>query len=331
MRDSFTCPICEGDNWEAVRAYTYDHSGSINGIEWSEYEELRMRVLFDVWCPGEERVTLTSQMCLVCGFMTYSPRPTPDDIDAKYRLLQLEERNIGAKGDGARQEAMDRRRADRVFRTVAPHVPEGPLDVLDFGGGDGKLLLPFINAGHNCFLVDYNVEPLPRVTKIGDTLADVPLEPRFDVILCSHVIEHLAHPGEHVNRFKAYLREGGVIYGEVPLGVWGGIGIDRDPVTHVNFFTTHSFGRLFEHRDMKVLTLEGLVTSYIRRIDVVVVVARNEPASVRNGNGGAASETRALLHPTFAMDMGRMRRLHRYPSPRGILSRIGRIVGLGRR
>lgn len=331
MRESFICPVCDAGDWEPVEAYTYDRSGSINGVEWSEYEELRMRVLFEVWLPGEDHVTLTSQMCRSCGFMTYSPRPTPDDIDAKYRLLQQEERHIGANGGGVKQTAMDRERAQRVYRAVHPHVPERPLDVLDFGGGDGKLLLPFIDAGHNCFLVDYNVEPLSGITKIGDTLSDVPVEPRFDVIICSHVIEHLADPGEHVKRFKDYLKEGGVIYGEVPLGVWGGIGITRDPVTHVNFFTTHSFGRLFEHRDMNVLSLEGVVGSYIRRIDVIVAIARNEPAPVRNGNGEAVKVTGELLHPTIAMEFRRMRRLHRYPSARTILSRIARVAGMRRR
>jgi SAM-dependent methyltransferase len=328
MRASYKCPVCDADRWESIDKYRYDRPGTTNGIEWSEYEALRMRVLFEVWLPGEEHVTLTSQMCRGCGFVAYSPRPTPDDIDAKYRLLQKEERHIGANGGGVNQAAMDRLRAQRVYQEVIPHVPPRPLDVLDFGGGNGKLLLPFIDAGHNCFLVDYNVEPLPRVTKIGDTLNDIPADQKFDVIICSHVIEHLADPGEHVKRFKDHLKEDGVIYGEVPLGVWNGIGIERDPVTHVNFFTEHSFGRLFEHRDMNVLVRTRMVGTYIRRIDVIVVVARNEPATARNETNGAVKVTRALLNPTPLMKVRKMLRLRRYPSPRGIVRHIGRLAGI---
>ncbi|MCX6704861.1 MAG: hypothetical protein NT162_00785, partial [Candidatus Woesebacteria bacterium] len=53
----------------------------------NSYERLRREVLFRVWFPGELEIAITSQYCLNCGFMAYSPRPDEKDIAEKYRVL----------------------------------------------------------------------------------------------------------------------------------------------------------------------------------------------------------------------------------------------------
>ena len=128
----------------------------------------------------------------------------------------------------------------RMIGATATFGTDGEVP-LDFGGGDGKLLAPFVDAGHDCYLVDYNTEPLPGVKKLADTLDGV--DDTFDAIICSHVLEHVADPLGTLRDLRARLRPGGRIYAEVPSEVWRGIPIERDPVTHVNFFTVASFGR----------------------------------------------------------------------------------------
>lgn len=311
MRDNFECPACSANDWDSVLEHEYSRSQRAP----SEYVALRRRVLFELWMPDDDVVRLTSVMCRGCGFMTYRPRPSNADIDAKYRLLQQEERHIGAQKDDARSRALDRKRAARIFRAVTRQTGARKLDVMDFGGGDGKLLRPFLEAGHRCSLVDYNVEPLPGIEKIGDTLDDVAPDITFDVIICSHVIEHLAEPGEQVEAFRGRLREGGVIYGEVPAGVWRGIGIRDDPVTHVNFFNGHSFARLFATRGLRVLSMERRVGLYNTRIDVVVVLATTQPdgSPPQAIDGDGVRETRSLLQPSPAMDIRRRLRLRKLP------------------
>jgi SAM-dependent methyltransferase len=260
-------------------------------------------------------------MCRECGFMAYRPRPSDADIDAKYRLLQQEERHIGGQKDDARSRMLDRKRSKRIFSAVTRHTGSRTLDVMDFGGGDGKLLRPFLEAGHRCSLVDYNVAPLAGITKIGDTLDDVPPETTFDVIICSHVIEHLAEPGEQVDVFKGRLRDGGVIYAEVPAGIWGGIGIGKDPVTHVNFFNGHSFARLFATRGLRVLSMDRCVGVYNRRLDVIVVMAVTQPdsAEAKTIEGDGVGETQSLLHPTLGMQLRRRFRLRKFPALKRLL------------
>ena len=60
--------------------------------------------------------------------------------------------------------------------------------VLDYGGGDGRLMQAFQNAGKECYLVDYNQSCIPGVTKLADKIQEV--EQTFDLIICSHVLEH---------------------------------------------------------------------------------------------------------------------------------------------
>lgn len=320
MRESFECPACGvgSGTWESVATDRFLR----NRAPADAYHALRHQVLFEVWFPGADAIILTTVMCRSCGFMTYAPRPSAADIDAKYRMLQTRERHIGAHADDPLLIRRDRERARRVFRTVMRYAPEGPLDVLDFGGGDGKMLVPFAEAGHRCALIDYNVEPRKGVRKLGDTLADLDPDARFDVITCSHVIEHLADPDEHVARFARHLRPGGIVYGEVPLGIWRGIGITRDPVTHINFFTRYAFGRLFERRGLSVLTLRHGVGCYTRRLDVIVAVSTSAALDAPALENDGVEEARALLRPSLAMDVRRHIRLHRMPAVGSLVRRI---------
>jgi len=313
MDDNPKCPVCGARDWERVHNYHYRRPGNaVVTSPFGEYVRLRHRVLFEIWFPEEEEVFLTSVLCRRCGFMGYTPRPTAADIDAKYRFLQTTEMDIGGQKGDRRSADIDRKRAERVYRTVAGHVKADRMRILDVGGGNGKLLRPFIERGHSCVLVDYNVRPLDGVEKIADRLEDVETGLRFDVIISSHVLEHLAHPGEALRRMSSLLSERGIVYGEVPRGVWGGIGIDEDPVTHINFFTWRSFELLFIDQGMEVLESKEFVGAYNRRMDVVVVVARQASGEVTISFDGAVAETRRLLSPSMAAKALRLWRLRKF-------------------
>jgi len=130
---------------------------------------------------------------------------------------------------------------------------------LDVGGRNGKILLPFIERGHSSWLVDYNVQPNDGVRKIADRLEDVPAGRRFDPAISNHVREHLAEPAEAVLRMAALLSDRGVMCREVPVGVWGGIGIERGPVTHISVFAKQSFQGLLEAQELALVDIEERV------------------------------------------------------------------------
>jgi len=322
MLSSFSCPVCSESGWKAIQTFQYGRSDEIPRSlgAYRDYVLLRRRIMFELWFPGAETITLQSVMCRECGFMAYAPRPAEEDIDAKYRFLQATERDIGGQGSSPKAKSADRRRATRVYRAIARHATGGHISLLDFGGGNGKLLAPFLERGHSCVLVDYTQEPLAGVEKIGDTIENVPADRRFDAIICSHVLEHVAQPAQLLRRLSDHLTAGGVIYGEVPAECWRGIEIALDPVTHVNFFTLDTFLDLFARQDLDVLAGKRIVGTYGEgRMEVVLVVARKGTTDGRLRSRADVREAERLLNPSFWMDLQRRLRLRRLPTVGGML------------
>lgn len=201
-------------------------------------------VLFEKWLPGATRAELSLIGCRRCGMMIYAPRPTDADIATKYRFLHdaLDDATP-SKGEDADR---TRQRASRLFSLVRPHLahPVDRLRVLDFGGGDGRLMRRFVDGGATCELIDYSNRPIPGVAKIGDDHEALTPGLAYDVIICSHVVEHLASPIDVLSRLRTHLAPDGVMYVEVPMEVYRELPIKSDPVTHVNFFTPESLRTL---------------------------------------------------------------------------------------
>lgn len=250
MHASPKCPSCNKDGWVVGRTYSYPRELS-GGL--SPYDALRRRILLELWDPTSDPVKLRLAVCASCGLVTYLPRPSAEDLEKKYRFLQEHEPQIGGSSETSLGRSLDERRSERIFRSVASLAPQSQRSVLDFGGGNGKLLAPFVARGDECAVVDFAKTTVPGVSRIGETIADLPPSAHFDVIICSHVLEHLAAPGDVVKMLATHLAPRGVLYAEVPVEVWKGIPIASDPVTHVNFFVPSSFEALFRRNGMEVI------------------------------------------------------------------------------
>lgn len=237
MIDTPDCPICNLRSWIVLGKRTYRLSDAENQ---TSYVQKRYRVLFEVWFPGESAKEITSCLCSYCGFILYTPRPEVEDLDAKYRFLA---RLGGDPGLSPPPHApLEIERAKNLYCAVsslAGRKLQGGR-VLDFGGGDGRLMYEFLAAGCDCDLVDYSTTSLPGVRKVGDTIDAVTPSDRYDCIICSHVIEHVANPLQILRDLRSRLASAGVLYVEVPMEIWGKPPLQSEPVTHINFFTQTS-------------------------------------------------------------------------------------------
>ena len=92
---------------------------------------------------------------------------------------------------------------DYVGRAVAEHELAG--DVLDIGGRDVNGTTRHLFTG-NYFVVDIN--DAPNVDLVADA-ADLNLDERFDVVVCTEVLEHTDRAAEIVAAAHAHLRPGG--------------------------------------------------------------------------------------------------------------------------
>jgi SAM-dependent methyltransferase len=120
--------------------------------------------------------------------------------------------------------------AEHVVRRAFPNVGPEPIDVLDFGGGDGSIArrmgTRLLDRGAKCvriLVVDVNRELAPSdseriVIRHLDGLAEVG-ESRYGLVVASAILEHLPDPLAAMRVLLSALRPGGTFYARTPVVV----------------------------------------------------------------------------------------------------------------
>lgn len=234
MLDHPPCPACGALEWERVgrKQYAKADIGKL-----SPYLQRKYSVLFGTWFRGQSVAAISVELCCRCGFVGFSPRPTEEEVTAKYEMsgtLGTHDRHkpVGNADDSLRSEAL--------HRDLASALEGGPRRVLDYGGGDGRLMKAIADAGHACFVVDFIPKPVPGVTRLGTTLADVEPGTTFDVVVLSHVLEHVAEPLKLLGDLWKVTALRGVLWVEVPMELFRQVPPKTEPLTHINFFQPES-------------------------------------------------------------------------------------------
>ncbi len=276
---SLTCPICSATGLEELGRRTYAKS-EMDQLDC--YTQLRYRVLFEVWHPGCATLEFKCGVCRDCGFVCHIPRPSIDDVDRKYRFLNAQGNDYG------KMETLQNstERARRLFDACRSWLPRQG-QVLDYGGGDGRLMECFSQARHDCFLVDYNPNPQSYVSKICDTLDEFDSGDKFHGVIVNHVLEHLADPVAILSRLRRMLLDGGFVFVEVPMEIWRNPPFQGEPVTHLNFFVTQSLARCLQVAGFGKVRVRQ--TTYLnpsgRKLPAVQAWARCGESNSENQNG----------------------------------------------
>jgi len=321
-----SCPVCSSEEWIEIEKFEYQRQGHSKSsklrLSWEKVErvlrilfiakprkklirsrvsdgflKIRNDVLFNVWFTKESTIRLTTYYCNRCGFSTFFPRPTDQDIIDKYKYLLAVEGDVGGQtGFSIYAKKLDRRRAMHVYNYCIKYSSKVKVKVLDYGGGNGKLLENFAADGHHCYIIDYNENPLPGIIKLSNDRTDFKHDMRFDIIICSHVLEHVSDITKLVEFFKDRLLPNGLVYAEVPHEIWAGIKIDADPVTHVNFFTENSLKSLFLTNGFKVIDSKRMISTYGKKsIEVVKLIAVLNPDGEKKV---LSADVREVLYPS---------------------------------
>ncbi|MEM2001633.1 MAG: class I SAM-dependent methyltransferase [Candidatus Methanomethylicaceae archaeon] len=183
----------------------------------------------------------------------YVPRPSDVDLQKKYEFLTA----VMPPPKEVAPTPIDRLRAEQLFNQVSKALRNKPGSVLDFGGGDGRMLTVFAERGWDCSVIDFTPVVFPKVRWLGSSLSAIDASKKFDLIICSHVLEHLFDPLETLRELAQHLQAGSLLYVEVPLEVWKGPPKLAEPVTHVNFFTPGSLQNLLNLAGFRALTRIG--------------------------------------------------------------------------
>lgn len=160
-----------------------------------------------------------SVLCRACGVVRTSPRLADDSLrsfyDIEYRPLYTG--SVEAEDDFLEYQIV---RGRNISRFVAGLLGSDSR-VVDIGCGAGGALISFREAGHRVAGCDLGSTFLDAGRARGldlrhgdyTTLADVA---PFDLVILSHVFEHVADPQKLMDDIKPMLAPGGLVYIEVP-------------------------------------------------------------------------------------------------------------------
>ena len=145
----------------------------------------------------------------------------------------------------------DRHKVNRLQRRLN-EIRKRPLKILDVGCGTGILDITSVMNGHALISTDLSQERLEilktTLNKIPESLklhlirADgfrLPFKDQsFDVVISSHVLEHLSNPKEFLGEMSRVIANDGYIYLYTPSDYHGirilrSLGIIHDPEDHV--------------------------------------------------------------------------------------------------
>lgn len=161
--------------------------------------------------------------CVDCGFIYANTSGKAADYAQYYEnFSKYEDINIATGGGG---QVFDKFRIDITVNWIAQHVPSNSR-VLDVGSGNGGMLQALNNIGFADLTgSDSSFKCIDRIKELGfkgwqgDVLSDDfynKSEGKFDLIILSHVLEHLVEPLDAVVRLSRLLSKVGRLYIETP-------------------------------------------------------------------------------------------------------------------
>ncbi len=213
------------------------------------------RFMFEDWYPGASEIRIENICCAHCGYIGLFPSVSEHLInERRYR------------GDSVQvgfcpvtNIAISKKRSKILYDYLKCHIDLVNVDtVLDFGGMDGNLMQAFIDRGKKCSLIDYCTFCIEGVTKLGNTVADLKPDAQFDLIVCSHIIEHVVSPVDILNRLSQHLSNTGILYVEVPMELWKRPPLlkQKQPISHLSFFSPGSLKNLLVRSGLSVMECE---------------------------------------------------------------------------
>jgi len=194
-----SCPICEEENVEIIHKQNFvlpDGHPLSNG--------------YDVVC------------CDRCGFVYADTTVSQKDYDIFYANLSKYEDKKTATGGG--DSPWDAQRLKKTAECIAEFLPDKNLRIVDIGCANGGLLGYLKELGyHNLCGLDpspvcvENTKQLYGIEAYACSLFTIPENiGQFDLIILSHVLEHIQDIKLSLKFIKQLINTGGYLYIEVP-------------------------------------------------------------------------------------------------------------------
>ncbi|MFN7684423.1 MAG: class I SAM-dependent methyltransferase [Oligoflexia bacterium] len=153
----------------------------------------------------------------------------------------------------------------QVEKFLGQWLPERPR-VLDWGGDSGKNT-PF--RAQASVLDIYDISAQPVVEGARSVTREDAANNSYDLIVSSHVLEHVPYPRNHLLEIKEMMKEGTVLYVETPLEELVRLNPERSSLAslkrhwheHINFYSEKSLSKMAQSCGFEVLEVACLPVS----------------------------------------------------------------------
>ena len=158
----------------------------------------------------------------------------------------------------------------------------GKLRILDFGAGWGTFLLKWPGETAACWCYDISSESVKQCLSVGRLLRREIAEwsgfgGQFDLVCCSHVLEHVRDDIALLRRLRSITRPGGIVLLNVPINeVW------EDP-KHTRRYERNSLRAVIEAAGLVgVLEKEGdRISTFLLKRERAARMGRLEKAALK--------------------------------------------------
>ena len=211
--------------------------------------------------------------CDECGLVQVLPAPDPDALADYYRLDYRSGSLFGADVADAKQFPRDNlfylNRGQSIAELLKTRTQRPSLQILDIGAGYGHILYALGEhyPDSKRRAIEYSDACVRHLESLGFEVFSQPveqillrLEQKFDLIVLSHVLEHLLNPLAVLRLIHRSLAPDCTLYVEVPnipsqslLRYPDHVWAPRFDEPHITFFSTPTLRSLLEAAGFKVL------------------------------------------------------------------------------
>lgn len=189
--------------------------------------------------------------CQKCGFTFADGIPSQADFDKYYAAMSKYEFNY--QGGLVSDEYASY--FTKIFSFLSPYLPDKNTKVLDVGCSTGGLLSVFKSNGYSRLLgIDPSLEcsraakELYGIEVSVSTIYDFSSTEKFDLIILSAVLEHLADFDYSMRKIWSLLNENGLLFVAVPdverFSLYVSAPFQQFSTEHINYFSRRSIKNL---------------------------------------------------------------------------------------
>lgn len=228
--------------------------------------------------PGIDSQEIGFAICSKCGLILQSPSLDRTSMN-KYYTGTATYINPGRSGKPTLNKQKD---VERLIKTTIEVIGKIPHSVFQVGCSDGYTLSRFRKAGvHRIEGIDPSfashefAQKLYEIETMVGTFEDFTLKHQYDLIILTHVLEHLYDPVRVINKCSSIQENSSWLLIEVPLFERA----DKFPpglltLEHLNYFSESTLLRLLYLSGYVPYLVEKLF--YINEYPVITVIARKE-------------------------------------------------------